>query len=107
MAAPPGGVGILSTNNALEINNSGTIGGEAGAIIGGTGADVINNSGALVGNVNLGGAEDFYYRAGDGVVTGILDLGAGNDFAQLGNSGGSVFADTGDDTIRGAPDQMK
>ncbi|MGC1496509.1 MAG: calcium-binding protein [Sulfitobacter sp.] len=95
------GYGITTDGNDLNVTNTGTIAGEGAAILGGTGIDFISNSGTLAGNVILGGEDDTYIGSGDGVVTGILSLGAGDDYAQLGNAGGHVQANSGDDTIRG------
>ncbi len=100
------GYGVFTTGASLLVYNSGTIGSNAPipsiAIGGGTGNDVIYNSGTIVGDINLGDEVDFYTGIGDGVVMGFIFLEDGNDTAQLGNAGGEVvYGGFGDDTLRG------
>lgn len=84
-----------ATENFFE--NSGVIDGEVVM----TGVTEMFNSGTITGDVTLSSAADQYIGSGDGVVSGVLNLNSGDDYAILGNGGGVVEGGSGDDTIRG------
>jgi Ca2+-binding RTX toxin-like protein len=94
-----------SINGNVDLNdgtNSFTNTGDlTGSYVGGNGLDTVTNSGHITSAVHLSSGADFYFGTADGVVTGEIDLGTGNDTAILGNVGGIVQGDTGDDTITG------
>lgn len=71
--------GIGSVSNDLAVDNDGTIkGGIQGAVKGGSGNDTVANSGRIIGDVILNEGNDTFTNSG-GTVTGIVNLGVGND----------------------------
>jgi RTX calcium-binding nonapeptide repeat (4 copies) len=83
------------------IVNSGKIESVAGiAIDTGDGADSVNNSGAIVGDVYLGGGADLY-RAVGGSVDGIIYAGAGDDRLFVGDVAAIVDGGDGADSVLG------
>lgn len=80
-----GGVGVELTgeNSVFSLMNSGTISGGGYAIrSSGLSADVITNTGLILGAVDLGTGDDTYLGQG-GEIQGSLFLGDGNDAADL------------------------
>ncbi|WP_162820245.1 cadherin domain-containing protein [Microvirga calopogonii] len=98
-----GSSGIYSyTATATTISNYGTIvGGTGDAIYVGTGFVAVNNSGQIQGSVTFDGAGDDLYDGRNGIVTGLVDLGAGNDRAYGGSRAETFKGGAGNDTIDG------
>ena len=76
--------GITSTLNTDATSTVSSLGGTA--VLGVAGNEVINNSGTLIGNINLGGGTNALNNLAGGVVNSgaILNFGAGNAFANDG-----------------------
>jgi Ca2+-binding RTX toxin-like protein len=96
------------TGDSSNLTNSGTIVG-ALAFVGGRGNDTVLNTGYMQGDLRFSAGTDFYDGRG-GVVTGSVDLGAGDDTAHGGSgidifSGGNdadeLFGHGGDDNLDG------
>ncbi|MGC1497336.1 MAG: calcium-binding protein [Sulfitobacter sp.] len=92
--------GDVTTTGTATIANTGLITGDVSA----TGAATMTNTGTINGDVTLSGFADTYIGIGQGVVTGEIDLGNGDDTATLGNVGGVVRGGFGADTITGGAD---
>jgi Ca2+-binding RTX toxin-like protein len=73
------GGGADTRNHVL---NSGAITGSSNAIIGSDGTDIIRNTGIITGKVDLGAGNDLFDGRG-GTVTGVVSGGAGNDRYNL------------------------
>ena len=88
--------GITSTLNTDATSTVSSLGGTA--VLGVAGNEVINNSGTLIGNINLGGGTNALNNLAGGVVNSgaILNFGAGNAFANDGtlSPGGSGVIQT-------------
>jgi len=98
-----GGSGILvGVARTTLINNYGTIvGGIGDAIFVGSGFAAVHNSGRIQGSITFDGVADDVYDGRNGTVTGLVDLGKGNDRAY-GGSGAEIFkGGAGNDTIDG------
>ena len=86
----------LATGAAgLRVDNTGTIAGGAGAVLGTGAGDTVTNAGAMLGDVLLAGGADLYRGRGAGFVEGIVIGGAGSD---------TLIGGDGDDTLNGGPD---
>lgn len=96
-----GGFGIELDELGTVINNSGLIGGMAGAISGSDGRDVVFNSGVMQGDVVLNGGDDVYRAAGDGEVQGNVRGGAGDDDMRGARDADNFIGGNGADTMRG------
>lgn len=85
----------------ITLDNAGTITGGTGAVRGSGGADVVDNTGTLQGNVLLGGGNDRLTNGG--TVTGNVDLGTGNDRfdGRGGTLSGTLQAGDGNDVVLG------
>jgi Ca2+-binding RTX toxin-like protein len=101
------GIGIwgLGTHQVIT---SGTITGGTYAIFGSSGAEWVANIGTLQGNVHLGDGNDilanFIKEEGqryDGKVTGVIDLGGGDDQFFGGKFNETVKGGAGKDTLMG------
>ena len=60
-------------------------------------ADLLDNSGTVDGDVDMGDGDDAVIN--DGTVTGTVELGAGNDSFEGGSSDETVSGGDGDDVI--------
>ena len=99
-------VSNISTNVTL-INTGYITSSSYNAYYGSNGIDTVINAGHMIGNLNLGGGNDFYDGRG-GTVVGTIDGGLGNDIL-IGGSGADKFFDNsgsnwivgggGDDTV--------
>lgn len=99
--------GIDSANAAsLIVDNLGIISGRNNAIVGSQQADAITNAGTIFGNLFMQGGDDEVDTAG-GTITGITDLGLGND-TYTGSAGiDRVVGGGGDDVVNlGAGDDF-
>ena len=76
----------LSGNGASLLNGAGanvTVQGGAGTLTGGSGAQLVDNAGAINGAVDLGGGDDAYLLRATGTQTGNVDGAGGNDRLQI------------------------
>ncbi|SMX45602.1 calcium-binding protein [Maliponia aquimaris] len=99
--------------STVRINNSGQIldtdGAGSGVVIRTSiNADVLVNSGLIVGNVELESGADLFQSAASGVVQGVVLGGAGNDTLAGGDSADTLSGDGNDDLIlgRGGDDSL-
>ncbi len=91
----------LTSVEDLSVTNSGTISAIVTAIEGGSGADTVENTGTIIGDVLLDLGDDVYRAGGEGIVVGIVDGGAGSD-TLIGGAFSDVFdGGTEDDDLRG------
>ena len=90
-----------------SLHNSGTISGDVdmGAAdeggFGFFGGDIVENSGTIFGNVNMGDGDDTFENIGDGVVSGSIIGGAGNDTLLGGDAADELNGGDGDDQMLG------
>ena len=68
------------------------------------GADKVINSGTIMGDVSLGGSDDFYDALGIGVVGGTIFGGSGDDTIQGTGANAAIDGGEGNDLINGEPD---
>ncbi|MEP3946017.1 M10 family metallopeptidase C-terminal domain-containing protein [Ascidiaceihabitans sp.] len=80
------------TNAISEFTNSGQI---LGMLDTRNGDDVVNNTGLITGDVELGENDDFFSNAGGGTVAGVINGDMGND---------TIIGGTGADEIDGGDD---
>lgn len=91
---------IASTNTAIEIGSA-------------SGSTIFRNTGTVLAGQNLGGTFDYAYKGGDnfdniinqGMMSGAIDLGGGNDIylaIGAGSVAGDVRGGAGSDTLRGS-----
>jgi autotransporter-associated beta strand protein len=76
----------LSGDGASLLNAAGanvTMQGGAGTLTGGSGAQLVDNAGAINGVVNLGGGDDAYLLRATGTQTGNVDGAGGNDRLRI------------------------
>ncbi|MGO4706765.1 calcium-binding protein, partial [Microvirga sp. 2MCAF38] len=101
-----GGIGSIGvalatkTESAASFNNSGVVVAET-AVQGGEGRDTVRNIGQLWGKVSLLGGDDLYDGRG-GVISGIVDLGSGDDTAYGGDGSETLLGGDGNDSISGS-----
>ena len=89
--------GDMAFTTGAEMTNTGLITGDITL----SGQSEMINTGIIDGDVTMSGFADTYQGIADGVITGELDLGIGDDTATLGNVGGTVRGGFGADTITG------
>ncbi|MBB1250133.1 calcium-binding protein [Rhizobium sp. G21] len=89
-----------AATETIIIDNSGTIRGPKSFTSIGVGVDIINNSGTMIGDVNLGGVDD-KYNGKKGVVNGLVDGGDGADILNGGVKLDNFAGGTGTDTLYG------
>ena len=98
-----GGSAFVNEAGAILRNGDPFIPNAPAALIGSSGADFVDNAGAIVGAIDLGdGADTFIGRSGSGVTAGsqpALSLGAGGDSARLEGVAVSIDAGSGADTL--------
>ncbi|RDI62331.1 hypothetical protein [Microvirga subterranea] len=82
--------------------NSGTVTGTL-AFEGGSGRETVTNTGRMEGDLNFYDGNDFY-DGRDGVATGTIDLGDGDDRAYGGETADFIVAGEGDDYLLGFGD---
>lgn len=87
-------------NYSFKITNTGTIGRGGFAITAGDGDDSVENFGTIVGNVNLGPGNDVF-NTSQGVFTGVVRGGAGNDHLSGNAAANDLRGDAGDDILQG------
>ena len=91
------GGAVLASSDAytggLVLINTGTISAGTTAVFSAAGADLLRNSGHIVGNVLLGGGDDRFYGIG-GQVDGTVDLGVGNDIYRISDAAIDLFEAT-------------
>ncbi len=80
---------VASVTNSGTISTSGSGGSRAIDLSAGTGAQTVNNSGTIAGDIVFGNG-DARYVATSGKLAGTLSFGTGNNLLQL--NGASVFA---------------
>jgi Ca2+-binding RTX toxin-like protein len=90
---------VIRAAAAASLVNTGIIIGET-AIEGGAWRESIRNQGHLEGRVSLLAGDDLYDGRG-GTVSGIVDLGVGNDTAYGGAGNETLVGGTGDDYLDG------
>ncbi|WP_339772431.1 calcium-binding protein [uncultured Pseudosulfitobacter sp.] len=88
---------LYSSASLNLLNNSGEINGNL--VLRNT--TTLSNTGTIFGDVEFGSGDDIYTGIGNGIITGGLALGSGDDTATLGNLGGTVYGDAGNDTLTG------
>ncbi|MBM1912139.1 hypothetical protein JQW79_20925, partial [Sulfitobacter pseudonitzschiae] len=102
--------GELYASNLAVLVNTGTISGGAGSFLGSVSADVVENSGTMIGEVALNEGDDSYTAIADGIVQGWINGGLGNDtltggsnadFIDGGADNDRLFGRGGDDDLRG------
>tara|TARA_R110000868_G_scaffold18172_57_gene79764 strand:+ start:20060 stop:21529 length:1470 start_codon:yes stop_codon:yes gene_type:complete len=102
--------GELNASNLAVLVNTGTISGGAGSFLGSISADVVDNSGTMIGDVALNDGDDSYTATNAGVVLGWINGEAGNDtltggdnadFIDGGADNDRLFGRGGDDDLRG------
>lgn len=97
-----GGLGVaisVETSGSLQLNNSGTINGDIDLD---SEADIIINSGLINADlVDLADENDRYRGIGDGVVTGTVEGGLGEDTLIGGNLGDDLSGGDGIDVLNG------
>jgi serralysin len=98
--------GVRFSGGEHLLLNGGTIKGGEYAVLGGSESEFVANTGTMDGNVHLGDGNDllenFVQEEGiryDGVVTGTIDLGKGDDTFRGGNNKETVRDGDGKDTI--------
>lgn len=95
------GTAVYSSANFSQIYNGGTI---VGSIVLRQMGE-IRNTGLIEGDIRLEYGptvtNDVYFATGHGLVTGEMTMGSGDDRAVLGDLGGSVQGQTGQDTLVG------
>jgi Ca2+-binding RTX toxin-like protein len=93
-----GTIGVrVSFSGQHAIGNFGTISGGQYAIFAGDGQETVVNAGTLTGNVQLGDGSDYLadsFGGHSGIVTGLIDLGKGDDL-MLGGDNQEVVRDGG------------
>lgn len=97
------GVDIGATEQPVRsalVINTGVISGGSAAVDGSQGMDVLRNSGTLQGDVLLLGGNDIF-DSRMGVMSGIVNAGAGNDRAYGSQADDQILGDSGNDTLRG------
>lgn len=70
-----------------------------GAVLGGTGADTLLNDGLVDGDVVLDAGDDIVINANGGRITGVVDLGFGEDRYTGSSDTDRVAGDNGDDYV--------
>ncbi len=102
--------GEMFASNLAVLVNTGTISGGAGSFLGSVSADVVENSGTMIGDVALNDGDDSYTATNAGVVLGWINGEAGNDtltggdnadFIDGGADNDRLFGRSGDDDLRG------
>ena len=102
--------GEMFASNLAVLVNTGTISGGAGSFLGSVSADVVENSGMMIGDVALNDGDDSYTATNAGVVLGWINGEAGNDtltggdnadFIDGGADNDRLFGRGGDDDLRG------
>lgn len=97
------GVDLFATAQVIRstlIINTGVIAGAISAVNGSQGMDVLRNSGTLQGDVILRDGNDIF-DSRMGVMSGVVNAGAGNDRAYGSLADDQIFGDSGNDTLRG------
>ena len=92
-SAAPAGPGI----DTLTLENSGRI---IGNVDLGNGVDIVRNAGMIDGDVLLGAGDDEFDGRG-GTVTGVVDGGDGNDVIRGGAGNDTLMGGAGNDTVAG------
>lgn len=90
----------VDATGTITIQNSGTISGAGGSILGRYNPMIVLNSGLLQGNVELSSRDDLY-RGGLGTLDGQLHAGDGADTAVGGEGDDTFIGGAGDDLLRG------
>ena len=99
--------GSISLLGGMDlINNSGEIFGDVLTL---AGEDTVLNQGTIAGDVDLGDDDDIYTAVGDGVVTGQVRGGLGNDTLTGGNNADYLDGGVGNDRLygRGGDDDLR
>lgn len=98
---------LTSGTITTSLVNAGTIGfasnlglNAAGVVLGGVLRDMVENSGLILGSVQLGGGSDVYAGAA-GRVSGAVDGQAGDDLLTGGRDDDVLLGGEGDDILRG------
>jgi len=94
------GIAVLDTGAGSEYNNSGEINGDIDAVAV-SGLTQITNSGVIDGDVLLGTGADTYLGRADGVVTGEINGGAGDDRLVGGANVDTMYGGDDIDSMRG------
>lgn len=92
--------GLVGTSGENIIINSGSILSPDWAFDGHDGRDEIINTGTITGSINLNGGNDVY-DGRNGITTGIIDGGAGNDLLVGGETADSFLGGGGNDRMFG------
>jgi Ca2+-binding RTX toxin-like protein len=104
-----GDLGVLfDGSGTLTLTNSGAIGGAVGGMSGGaSGTFHIKNGGSILGTITFEAGNDSLSnvlkvgtKVKHGIVTGLIDLGAGTDSFTGGNSVETVRENSGNDTYK-------
>jgi Ca2+-binding RTX toxin-like protein len=98
--AAPSANGRVSDFYDAIVQNSGVVQGTWAILSSGVAEDLVVNTGELVGLVDLGDGADTV-RGRNGLISGSLNLGAGDDWARLGDGDDDAFGDLGADFIKG------
>lgn len=101
LASGEAGIDVDAGDGDLLVTNTGTITGDIGILTdpGNTGAQTINNSGAIIGTggtaLDLGDGDDIVNLLAGGSITGLVDMGEGDDAFNFGAGANAVidFAD--------------
>lgn len=90
--------GVL--HGAVHVVNAGEVRGGLGGIVGGTGGDLVENFGHIVGEVSLRNGDDTFLGR-TGTVTGPIKGDGGNDLLVGGRNSDDLQGGPGDDRLEG------
>jgi Ca2+-binding RTX toxin-like protein len=85
---------------AFVLRNAGTLVGRDFAFFGGNSIDKVNNTGEIVGAVQLRDGDDIY-RGAKGALDGLIDGGGGNDKIICGDDDDLIYGSNGHDRLAG------